>query len=128
VISVFVDRICSGRPITFFGDGTQCRDFVYVANVVDANVLAAARPGISGRVYNVGCGKRTTLLDLASLVERAAGRTVERSFASPRAGDIKESVADISRARAELGYEPVVDVGEGLKRLVQHVRESGATA
>jgi UDP-glucose 4-epimerase len=128
VISIFVERICSGRPITFFGDGAQSRDFVYVANVVDANVRAATRPGISGRAYNIGCGKRTTLLDLASLVEKAAGRTVERSFAAPRAGDIKDSVADIALARAELGYEPAVDVGEGLKRLVDYVRESGARA
>ena len=122
VISVFVDRILGGRPITFFGDGSQCRDFVYVANVVDANILAATRPGASGRVYNVACGKRTTLVELASLVERAAGRTVERVFAEPRAGDIRESVADIARARAELGYDPAITVEAGLDALVQHVR------
>jgi UDP-glucose 4-epimerase len=128
VISIFVDRILGGRPITFFGDGRQSRDFVYVDNVVDANVLAATHEGVSGRAYNVGCGKRTTLLELASLVEGAAGRHVERSFAEPRAGDIKESVADISRAGGELGYAPVVDVAEGLKRLVEYVRETAASA
>jgi nucleoside-diphosphate-sugar epimerase len=122
VISIFVDRILDGRPITFFGDGSQCRDFVYVANVVDANLLAAMRPGVSGHAYNVACGKRTTLVELASLIERAADRSVERSFAEPRAGDIKESVADIARACAELGYAPFVDVEDGLKRLVQYVR------
>lgn len=122
VISVFVDRILGGRPITFFGDGLQCRDFVYIDNVVDANILAATREGVSGRAYNVACGRRTTLVELASLIERAAERTVERSFAEPRAGDIKESVADLALARAELGYTPVVDVEEGLKRLVQYVR------
>jgi UDP-glucose 4-epimerase len=122
VISVFVDRILGGRPITFFGDGSQCRDFVYVANVVDANILAATRQGVSGRAYNVACGKRTTLVELASLIERAAQRNVERSFDQPRAGDIKESVADIARARAELGYAPAVDVEDGLRRLVQFVR------
>jgi len=122
VISVFVDRILGGRPITFFGDGSQCRDFVYVDNVVDANILAATRAGVSGRAYNVACGKRTTLVELASLIERAAGRTVERSLSDPRPGDIKESVADIARARAELGYAPVVDVEDGLKRLVRYVR------
>jgi UDP-glucose 4-epimerase len=128
VISVFVDRILGGRPITFFGDGSQCRDFVYVANVVDANILAATRPGVSGRAYNVACGKRTTLVELASLVERAAERTVERSFDAPRAGDIKDSVADIARARADLGYAPAVDVEDGLKRLVQYVRAGRAGA
>jgi UDP-glucose 4-epimerase len=122
VISIFVDRILSGRPVTFYGDGLQCRDFVYVDNVVDANILAATRDGVSGRVYNVACGKRTTLVELASLIERAAGRSVERTFAEPRAGDIKESVADVRRAQAELGYTPVVDVEDGLKRLVQYVR------
>jgi UDP-glucose 4-epimerase len=127
VISIFVDRILAGRPITFFGDGEQSRDFVYVANVVDANILAATREGVSGRVFNVACGKRTTLRQLASLIERAAGRTqspVERVFADPRAGDIKDSVADISRARAELGYEPAVDVETGLAKLVEHVRRT----
>jgi len=128
VISIFVDRILAGRPLTFFGDGSQSRDFVYVANVVDANILAATRPseGISGRAFNVACGKRTTLLELASLIERAAGRTVERSFAEPRAGDIKDSVATIDRARADLGYAPAVDVEEGLRRLVDYVRAVNA--
>jgi UDP-glucose 4-epimerase len=124
VISIFVDRIVAGRPITFYGDGTQCRDFVYVEDVVQANLLAATRAGVSGRVYNVARGRRTTLSELASLVEAAAGRTVERSFSPPRAGDIKESVADISRARAELGYAPAVEVDEGLRRLVHYVREN----
>ena len=126
VISIFVDRILEDRqprrPVTFFGDGSQCRDFVYVANVVDANILASTREGASGRAYNVACGKRTTLLELVSLIERAAGRTVERTFADPRAGDIKDSVADITRARTELGYTPAIEVEEGLKRLVDHIR------
>lgn len=124
VISIFVDAILSGRPITFFGDGSQSRDFVYVGNVVDANLLAATREGASGRVYNVGCGKRTTLVEVASLIEKAARTTVERSHASPRSGDIKESVADIARARADLGYAPAVDVDEGLRRLVEYVSKS----
>ena len=130
VISIFVDRILAGRPLTFFGDGSQSRDFVYVANVVDANILAATRPseGVSGRAFNVACGKRTTLLELASLIERAAGRTVERSFAEPRAGDIKDSVATIERARADLGYAPAVDVEEGLRRLVDYVRTARVSA
>ncbi len=128
VISIFVDRILAGSPITFFGDGSQVRDFVYVANVVDANILAGTGDAakVSGRAFNVACGKRTTLLELASLIERAAGRTVERSFKDARAGDIKESLADISRARDALGYEPKVEVLEGLKRLVDHVRSVSA--
>lgn len=123
VISIFTDRILAGKGLTFFGDGAQTRDFVYVGNVIDANILAGTRDGVSGRAFNVACGKATTLLELASMIERAAGEPpVERSFAEARAGDIKDSVADISRARAELGYAPAVDVAEGLQRLVDHVR------
>lgn len=124
VISIFVDRILAGRGITFFGDGKQIRDFVYISNVVDANILAGAKPGVSGRAFNVACGAQTTLLELASLIEKAAGKTVERSFSPARAGDIKESIADIGRARKELGYEPAIPVGEGISRLVEHVRTS----
>jgi UDP-glucose 4-epimerase len=126
VISIFVDRILSGKPISFFGDGSQSRDFVYVANVVDANLLAATcdAASVSGRVFNVGCGKRTTLLELASLIERAAGKTVERAFAEGRVGDIKDSLADITRARTALGYAPKVEVEPGLKLLVDHIRSA----
>jgi UDP-glucose 4-epimerase len=124
VISIFVERILGGRPITFFGDGSQSRDFVYVENVVDANILAATREGVSGRAYNVACGKRTTLIELAALIEKAAERIVARSLAEPRAGDIKDSVADIARIGAELGYTPAVDVAEGLKRLVAYVQQT----
>jgi UDP-glucose 4-epimerase len=92
--------------------------------VVDANLLAATRDGVSGRVYNVACGARTTLVELARLIERAAGGSVARSFIEARSGDIKESVADIARARAELGYAPAVGVEDGLARLVAYARAS----
>lgn len=124
VISIFVDRILARRGVTFFGDGNQSRDFVFVDNVAAANLLAATRDGVSGRVYNVACGQRTTLLELASMIERVAGHTVPRSFADPRPGDIQDSVADIARAREGLGYAPSVAVEEGLRRLVDHVRSS----
>jgi nucleoside-diphosphate-sugar epimerase len=122
VISIFVDRILRGAPISIFGDGEQFRDFVYVANVVEANILAATRPRASGRVYNVGCGKRTSLNELAAMLGRICGRDVKPSHAEPRAGDIRESLADISRARAELGYEPRIGVEEGLRALVDSVK------
>jgi UDP-glucose 4-epimerase len=124
VISIFVDRILAGKPITFFGDGSQTRDFVYVTNVVDANLLAATTPGVSGRVFNVACGRSITLLELGSLIERAAEKTVARAFAEARAGDIVDSLADIARARKELGYEPKVDVETGLRNLVAYVASS----
>jgi UDP-glucose 4-epimerase len=123
VISIFVDRALRGAGVTLFGDGGQTRDFVYVGNVVDANVRAATTPGVAGRAYNVGCGDKTTLLQLLDTIERIVGSKVERTHAPPRAGDIRESIADISRIRAELGYAPAVSVEEGLRRLIAHIKE-----
>jgi UDP-glucose 4-epimerase len=118
VISVFADRILRGEAPTIFGDGEQFRDFVYVDNVVDANLLAATHAAAPGRVYNVGCGVKTTLNELAALLGRACGREVVPAHGPARAGDIRESLADIGRARAELGYAPKVGVEDGLRRLV----------
>lgn len=122
VISIFVDRYLKGQVPKIFGDGEHCRDFVYVGNVVDANVRAATTRGVSGRVYNVGCGKRTTLNALAKELMRLTGATTSPEHAPERAGDIRESVASIERARKELGYDPQVDVAEGLSRLVASLR------
>jgi UDP-glucose 4-epimerase len=124
VISIFVDRILRGAPVTIFGDGEQYRDFVYVDNVVDANLAAATRPGVSGRSYNVACGVRTTLNELAAILAKIVGRDVHPTHAPARAGDIRESLADISRARTELGYAPKVGVEEGLRRLVESVKKT----
>jgi UDP-glucose 4-epimerase len=118
VISIFADRILRGETPSIFGDGEQFRDFVYVDNVVDANLLAATHPAAPGRVYNVGCGMKTTLNELARMLGRACAREVTPTHGPPRAGDIRESLANIDRARTELGYAPKVDVQEGLRRLV----------
>ncbi|MCA9590345.1 MAG: NAD-dependent epimerase/dehydratase family protein [Myxococcales bacterium] len=118
VISVFVDRLLAGRGVTFFGDGRQTRDFVYAGDVAEANVLAASARGVSGRAYNVACGRETSLLDLATMIGDAVGRPVVRTFEPARVGDIARSSADIGRARDELGYAPAVTVEEGLRRLV----------
>jgi UDP-N-acetylglucosamine/UDP-N-acetyl-alpha-D-glucosaminouronate 4-epimerase len=120
VISIFVSRILKGEPITIFGDGEQYRDFVFVDNVVDANLRAATREGISGRAFNVACGVRTSLNDLATMLGRITGQKVVVRHADPRAGDIRESLADISLARHALGYEPLVGVEQGLARLLRH--------
>ena len=122
VISVFVDRALSQQTPTVFGDGEQSRDFVYVANVVDANFRAATTPGASGRAYNVGCGQRTTLNQLLAMIGRIVGRDMTPTYAAPRAGDIRDSLADISRAKKELGYAPAICVEEGLRRLIEHVK------
>jgi nucleoside-diphosphate-sugar epimerase len=129
---VFVERALRGAPPSIFGDGEQTRDFVYVANVVDANLRAAITPGIGGRVYNVACGKRTTLNELARTILRLAreargdtGAPLDPTHGPPRQGDVRHSWADISRAQAELGYAPATGIEEGLGRLVEHVRRGG---
>lgn len=118
VISIFADRARTGRPITIFGDGEQSRDFVFVEDVVQANVLAGTIPAASGRAYNVARGERTTLNQLAAMMGRLVGRTLDVRHDSPRAGDIRDSLADITRAKTELGYAPRVGVEEGLRRLL----------
>ena len=128
VISIFVDRALKGAKPTIFGDGEQCRDFVYVENVVDANIRAATAPAerVSGRAYNVACGERTTLKTLLATIERIVGTQVGATYAPGRAGDIKDSLADIARAKEELGYAPKVGLEEGLRRLIDFVRSPPA--
>jgi UDP-glucose 4-epimerase len=122
VISIFVDRAISGATPKVFGDGEQSRDFVFIDNVVQANVLAGQVPAAAGRRYNVGCGQRTTLNQLLEILGRLAGRDLTPEYAAARTGDIRDSVADISRARQELGFQPVVTVEEGLRRLLEYER------
>ena len=125
VISIFADRARRGEPLTIFGDGLAYRDFVYVEDIVQANLLAAETPGISGRAFNVARGEKTTMLDLAKMIGAAIGRELVVKHAPARVGDIVESVADITLARKQLGYEPKVTVKEGLGRLVASMGPTG---
>jgi len=122
VISIFVQRALSGQRPTVFGDGAQSRDFVYVGNVVQANLLAAAAPDAAGRCYNIGCGESITLNALLKALGELTGRSMTPEYAPERAGDIRDSVADISRARRELGYAPDLGLMEGLAALLDHER------
>ncbi len=118
VISRFTDALRRNETPTIFGDGLQSRDFVYVKDVVAANLLAMEAPGLSGgEVYNVATGRAATLLDLLSALGKASGRRVEPEMKPARAGDIRHSLAEIDRARAALGYEPAFSLEEGLSRL-----------
>ena len=117
VISVFVDRALSGARPTVFGDGEQSRDFVYVGNVVQANLLAGTVSAAAGRSYNVGCGEKTTLNELLAVLGRILGQHASAEYADARPGDIRESIANVQRARDELGYAPDVGLEEGLRRL-----------
>ena len=117
VIDIFRDQASRDADITVEGDGTQTRDFVHVDDVVRAN-LRAATADASGRSYNVGTGEAVTIRRLAERVRDALDADSDIVHTDPVAGDIDESVADVSRARTELGYEPTVELGEGLTDLV----------
>jgi UDP-glucose 4-epimerase len=127
VISLFITALLSGRQPTIFGDGLQSRDFCYVGNVVQVNLLAAEKPDVSGRVLNIGSGRATTLLELLEALAKLIGVKSQPKFAPPRAGDIRESLADITQARMCLGYQPSVGLEEGLAQTVQFYQgERGA--
>jgi len=119
VVPLFVTAIGRGEPVTIFGDGEQSRDFTYVSNVVDATMRAADAPGASGRIFNIAAGAPASVNRLADLVGEILGRTPEKRFAAPRAGDVRDSWADVSAAREALGYEPLVGLEEGLRRTVE---------
>lgn len=122
VISEFVSRAAAGLPLVIHGDGSQVRDFVHVSDVVRAFELAIERDGASG-VFNIGSGRPTSIAELASAVLRLSGRRLGVVRGPPRPGDVRVSVADISRARRELGWEPRVSLEEGLRDLLE--RASG---
>lgn len=123
VIPLFLTAMLVGRRPVIFGDGHQSRDFTYVANVVHGNLLAADAPGVAGCVFNVANGKSTSLLALVSRLNELLGTHIEPIHEPPRAGDIRESMADITAARAGLCYEPQVDFDEGLRRSIEYYRE-----
>jgi nucleoside-diphosphate-sugar epimerase len=120
VIPRFATAALAGKGVTIFGDGTQSRDFCFVDNAVEANLLAggAAAATVSGRVYNVAGGVATTLNDLARRIGDLVGHTLEVAYAPARVGDVKQSLADIEAARTELGYRAAIPFPEGLGRTV----------
>jgi len=122
VISLFIRFMSQGQRPTIYGDGSQTRDFTYVANVVAANLAAMrAKHPLRGEVFNVGTGERISLLDLIGSLNRIFGTKLEPILAEPRAGDVKDSLASLERIRQAIGYEPVVRFDEGLRRTVQSV-------
>ena len=122
VIPKFIHAVMAGEAPVIYGDGRQTRDFTFVVNVIEANILAATAPGAPGQVMNIGNGRRTDLLGLLAAISKAFGREVEPAFEAPRRGDVRDSLADISRATEILGYRPAVDLEEGLARTVAWFR------
>lgn len=124
VVPAWITAVLDGQRPTVYGDGRQSRDFTYVANVVAANLLAAEAPGaIASDPINVACGSSHSLLELLEAICRATGLAVEPVFASPRPGDVRDSLADIGRARKLLGYEPAVAFEQGVALTVRSIVE-----
>jgi UDP-glucose 4-epimerase len=119
VIPVFIQRMLGGRSPEIEGDGLQSRDFSYIENVVSANLKAAEAPGSIADIYNVACGTSSTVLQLVEFLSEIMGIQVEPTFRPARAGDIRQSLADISKAASAFDYEPVVGIKEGLEYTVR---------
>jgi nucleoside-diphosphate-sugar epimerase len=128
VVPRFITAIADGRPVEVYGDGEQRRDFTYVENVVDANVAAATAEGVSGAVLNVATGRPTTVNELAETIGSLLGRSVERDEQPERTGDVRDSWADITRARELLGWEPRTGLEEGLRLAAEYFLQRTALA
>jgi UDP-glucose 4-epimerase len=130
VLAKFITKMLAGERPTIFGDGEASRDFTYVENVVNANLLACAAPAgkVSGRTFNVATGKRISLNETFRMLQQMTGFKGEPIYGPEREGDIKHSLADISLAEEQMGYRPVVEFEEGLRRTVAWYRTQVPTA
>jgi len=127
VIPLFITAMLHGRRPIVHGDGRQARDFTFVENNVRANVLAAtAQFDARGQAYNIACGASTNLLDLVRAINEALGADIQPDHSAPRVGDVRVSKADVSRARADFGYEVAVDFPEGIKRTIEWYRKNAS--
>jgi UDP-glucose 4-epimerase len=124
VMALFCRKMLAGEQPTIYGDGEQSRDFTYIDNVVHANLLAAQAPTekVSGQVMNTATGNKISLNQIFNFLRELTGYKEEPSYACPRAGDIRDSLADIQLAGELIGYKPIVDFPEGLRRTVDWYR------
>ena len=128
VIPNFLTAALDGERPTVFGDGTQTRDFTYISNVVDANLLAIQAANVAGQSINVACGARISLNDVLDTLSELTEKQLEPVYLPPRTGDVPHSMANIELARAVLGFEPKVTFREGLARTIDHFERSPAGA
>jgi nucleoside-diphosphate-sugar epimerase len=125
VVPNLITALLSKGRFTVYGDGNQSRDFTYVENVVDANVKAMVANSAAGEVYNIASGHQVSISALIAEVESLTGDSVEVTFAEPRSGEVRHSWADVQRANSQLGYVPLVDLHEGLRRTIDHFASEG---
>ena len=130
ILAIFTMKMLAGETPTIYGDGEQSRDFTFIQNVVHGNLLASEAPAerVSGKVFNIATGNRVTLNQTVAILRRATGYTGEVRYAAERSGDVKHSLADISRAKEGFGYEPLVDFREGIERTVAWYKAAAEAA
>jgi UDP-glucose 4-epimerase len=127
VIPKFTTKLLAAESLTVYGDGEQSRDFTYIENVVEANLLALRAKEAPGKVCNIGCGERITLKQLIQILEKITDAKARVEYAAAKPGDVRHSLADIGRAKAILQYQPKISVEEGLQRTVAAYRSGIAT-
>jgi len=123
VIPKFITAMLSGNSPTIYGDGEQSRDFTYIENVVQANLLACKAKGIEGEIFNIAMGERVIINELIGYIDDLLATSLTPAYAEPRAGDVKHSLADISKAEKLLGYHPKVSFEEGLGKTIEGIRQ-----
>ena len=123
VLARLIPAVLGGKKPVIYGDGSQSRDFTYVSNVVDANILACRVDGVAGESFNIACGDRITVNQILDEIKALTGSNVEPIHEDPRPGDILHSQADITKAREKMGWEPVASFKEGLKPTIAWYRE-----
>jgi UDP-glucose 4-epimerase len=128
VLAKFIPAVLQERRPSIYGDGIQSRDFTYVANVVEANLLACTAPGIGGEVFNIACGDRITVKSMLEQINRITSRAISPVYEAERKGDILHSQADITKAKSRMNYRPRVSFEQGLALTVEWYRENLAAA
>ena len=122
VVPIFITKVLADETVHIDGDGGQSRDFTFIDNVVQANILAAAAKGAAGEVFNIGVGRATTILELLDAICRTTGKKATVEHGPPRKGDVRDSLADISKAKKLLGYKPSFDLEAGLAKTVEYFK------
>ena len=123
-IPAFVTAILKDQPPTIYGDGVQSRDFTYVDNVVEANLLAARAKQTAGQVINIACGRAVTVNEIIDMINTSLGKSVKPIYTDPRSGDVKHSLADITAAKKLIGYKPIIQFKDGLKLAIDWYRNN----
>ena len=127
VIPKFIIAMSKGEKPHIYGDGEQSRDFTFIDNVVEANLLAANAPGVSGEMFNIACGERYTINELVAKINEIIDTNIEPVYEPPRTGDVRHSMASIEKAGRYLGYRPLVTFEEGLQKTVEWFTKVGIT-